>query len=425
MVKKKSIYKSNFGAYSIIFTIMALNLNLFYLVDTDNSFWSSSVFSLSDVNLLIIVLFCIITFIKINIVEKRPFQYKFAIIMLFPIVLAITSSLQSLYLYDQPFYLGFRAQRLWMASFLLYFPISTLLKEGEISIVGIKKLIYVLAVVELFLGTIQYYVSDSTIFMFSYVNNNDEGTRIVFYFNYEYLRLAFCFALFDISKKKNIFKNLFFCAWILLYLQFVIESRMTLYTLLIAAILTLIIFSKLEKFKKIIIFSLLIVSFIAFSFTEVFQSNLSDVLNNTGTLGIRSIGRSFYLSVLEMYPFLGGGFINTLWDAAYTGAKMDEYIFIVDNGIFGFAFEYGLIGAIWYVVLMYKCFKHSVIITNRNKDFSYLTLFLALTFSLITIMHIGLNDGFIVAFICAFFDQIDCKKQKNSDILLSTSVDFK
>ena len=112
--------------------------------------------------------------------------------------------------------------------------------------------------------------------------------------------------------------------------------------------------------------------------SDVFQSTINTILSNEDTLAIRSIGREWYLNSLIKHPILGCGYPHEDCRAACEAAGFTRGIYIVDNGVFGFAYIYGLIGVLWIVGFWIYFLKRAKTIASRNNNYFY-------------IMYMGLN----------------------------------
>ena len=92
----------------------------------------------SDISLVLCVIFEVYIGIKYSKVKVK-YDFKWWIISI--IVLIIMSSIRSNQLYRQPLILGIRAQRQFFFVYMLYFPITKLLKIGVINKEQIEKMI--------------------------------------------------------------------------------------------------------------------------------------------------------------------------------------------------------------------------------------------------------------------------------------------
>ena len=78
------------------------------------------------------------------------------------------------------------------------------------------------------------------------------------------------------------------------------------------------------------------------------------------TMAIRYVGRELYFNQLSQSVrtmLFGCGYPNELFSPAASKAGFYDHIYLNDNGIFGFAYIYGLIGVIAVILIVIKALK--------------------------------------------------------------------
>ena len=316
----------------------------------------------SDISLVLCVIFEVYIGIKYSKVKVK-YDFKWWIISI--IVLIIMSSIRSNQLYRQPLILGIRAQRQFFFVYMLYFPITKLLKIGVINKEQIEKMIYRIGTILLFLYSI-YFFSNGNLKFLNYI------------YDYRYggmrLRVDCCiinilliFSLNNYINGKSKTKNLFLTFFNILVCGIMIKTRLLIVSYIFVFLAFLILWKKNLR-KKLFIIIIVILAIPSVLNSTIIKDTIDTVLENDED-DIRTIGKAFYIGKIKESPLTGRGFINTQWSNSFIGAKMDEKIYIVDNGIYGFLFEYGLIGLFWYVYF-FICFGKKAI-NNYKKHNNY------------------------------------------------------
>lgn len=158
--------------------------------------------------------------------------------------------------------------------------------------------------------------------------------------------------------------------------------------------------------KKLFQYGMAFILLLIFLQTDMGQNLIQTFTNIEGAENseIRSVGREYYVRMLLQdwkRLLFGCGFANLNWAPAL-GFVQDEYVLAkqgfvvlpVDNGMYGFALYYGLLGIFWAVILYAVCIKKAWIIFKRSGNFMFLfcliwdllgsaTLYLDCTYSIL------------------------------------------
>ncbi|QHW30858.1 hypothetical protein GZH47_08340 [Paenibacillus rhizovicinus] len=287
--------------------------------------------------------------------EQPSPKYHFKWIILFTLILMITSSIQSHVLYGQSITMGIRPQRFWIVWALMYFPITKALYLKEITYEKIEKIIFIIGTLELVIYISQYFLQNQVQFLNVMSNNVYSTTR--FYVSNIFLNLLLFINLNRLFNKEKIIKSTLYIVAVLFVIIIVGKMRMT-FIAVASAILIGFIFWKKGGILKFLTFLVLVAVAIYLTNLEEVQAIILSFQGKStvDTLSIREIGRDFYISILKQHPILGGGYINTQWYPAAIASNYLRGIYWVDNGIFGFAYFYGLLGIVWVLVLFRKLF---------------------------------------------------------------------
>ena len=386
--------------------LLIINLDVFYLVDTNVKFFSS--FDFDDIAFGIsIVLFLYLIFINRNL-EKPKYNYKLWFI--FMLVMIFLSSFQSYILYNQNIFDGFLPQKDIIIFSLLYFPLSKAIFNKKITIDNIKKILNVFAVIQLILFISQFLLSDKITFL--YINTASRYGEIRYYFNPILLDYFLLVNLNNLLDKKHILRSIIFISLVLFDVMIVQKFRLTSVGLIIIIAIGMLFNGRKinEKFKYILLLGIFAVFILN---TTLVQDVIKEVFNTnttSSTLSIRKVGRQLYFNTLSKHPLLCGGYPKK--NEALLAAGMFNKIYLVDNGIFGFMYIYGSLGILWFVTLWYKMITCGYKIMKKNKNIVY---FLFATFFVITSIdeaHWYWQSGFCILVIFILMLEYETKKLK-------------
>lgn len=378
-IKKSSLY------LMYIFLILTLNFHCFYLINPDK-------IPLDDIGFVLEIILFVLIFLSNKKINNKEYDYLGITISV--IILVIISSITANIQYEQPFFLGLRAQRHWIMALNMYFPIRYLLKNNKISINGLVNTIYNFSIIYLVITTIQYVLANKLIFLNVSVNNHYGSHK--FYFDESVLVLLFSITFYKVisKEKNNKVLNLILSIWTLIFIYQFTKYR----TILLALVISVTIFVIMDKgfsMKKIGIISVILFGVAIFINTDLGVTILEALKGNDGSLNMRTVGREFYFKKLEGNYIWGNGFISILWPKSYIEGGIAERIYYTDNGIFGLMFYYGLIGVIWWLIMNIKVLYNALAIRKFTKDFSYL-IFITINLLVITTGIPNYFDGTIV-----------------------------
>lgn len=337
--------------------IIFFQLNAFYLLD-------SNAVPSDDIALILeVLLFAYVYTHKGKNNQKYKAEYSPWFIAV--IALAIIAAARATVNYGQPFWLGLRPQRAWVGAMLMYFPINRLIRTERYSIDKMLNTIDLCNVFFMILVIAQYLVADH--YMFLTVQNNQRYGSVRLYVQTIFLWISFMRYFCNLLEGTRLrLKDILFIASPIFILFFVTKSRMAMIAF-IASILILVSRKKLST-KKLFFVVIAVVVISVFLSSSVGQDLLTLVFSPENsadnTSGIRELGREFYINKLLSSPInmlFGYGFPNMLWPRAVSEAGFLQKIFIVDNGIFGQTFVYGMVYLIWIITLYWKSIRSAAI----------------------------------------------------------------
>lgn len=336
----------------------------FYLVDFSTKLGK---FLYRDFGTICIILWCLYTGVKYKNVKCGKLRFKY--LVLFTILLSVMSSVRSMQLYGQSFKMGFLPQRLFLLSYLSYFPMMKYFTSDKNNIKKVENLILNIAIIGLIIYLVQFLLRKNIIFLNSYVSYRYGDLRFHFESDFMYLVPIIAFNNILRGNKKN--KNYFVLVMSLIYLLVITKGRLATIGLIITLIGMFLIqykntYLKLASTMLGIIFISGILMLPVVN-TYINEINPQNIKNDPTTL-TRMKGKDYYKEYIALSPIAGRGYINENHPVAYLYSGIEKGYMFVDNGITGFCFLYGLIGIFWVVLLFLKIYKYSLSLYITDKS---------------------------------------------------------
>lgn len=351
--------------------LLILNVRVFYLVNVD-----ALPVAYTDVALLVALLFEFYVMIKLW-PQKVYYKYKWFVLAIIPLMLS--SSIMGTITYNQPFSMGVLPQRGWVIWMLGYFPLVKLLKEKKIKVDKLLAMMYKIAIVYLSIVTIQYIFPQ---FSFLYVNKNIRYDEIRLYVGDSPIILLAGHALNQVFKKHSL-KHAAFFVWCVILESVIMKGRAGTVTMLIAALVCVFI-EKGNINKKVFRLAVIGIVIAIFLQTDMGHQLIGVLRGQAGmeTDYVRQVGRALYLELLSqnwLTTLFGCGYANANWERAVffimgSGRYYSEGLTILtaDNGMYGFALYYGLIGIIWVIAMYVYCLIRAWRVYRRSGNFMFI-----------------------------------------------------
>jgi O-antigen ligase len=365
------------------------------------------VFNYSDLWLALYIIYNGFWAIKLkNFHAGKP---KFTFIILGMTLLCVLSAYQSYKLTGQPISLGLRPQRFYIVILLSYFVIRKLFYIKKIEVKSVLNSFVYLGIFEAVISIIQQLVYSKFVFLYCETNFRYGSVRL--YLSDSVIVFAMMIAMDKILRKCKDKSSFVMIVLGLVYTLNVTKGRMGFIAIIIALLSGYALMkgnsrSKVKYFLIIIIFCIVLIQ--SPMFQDLIGSNNVDTLGSGDTLTIREQGRKHYFNVLKEEPLLGGGYPNSLYEPSTIAAGFEKGYFLVDNGIFGFMYIYGILGLLvwfwWFAkigIISLKLYLHS------NTYFSIM-YFIALGIMSLTVIHWFWNEDallILVLFICIIENQ--------------------
>lgn len=402
--------------YYLIFICCMLDLNCFYLIDT-NRF---NIVGISYLDLVLFVHIAIIGSIIFRTLALGKIEIRIRnILMIIPIFLVFTSAYAGTRSYGQSFLQGMVSQRQWLGCILMFFPILHWLEEGKISKERLISVINYVSGILLIVCITQYIVGNAFVFTYSMANERYGEARFYFSTVYPILSTGFAFDTLNNSdiniNNKNFWKSILMIGASIFLCAVVTKGRANT-TAFIGAIFICLIISRTKSWKKILFLSVAIIGGVLFISSNMGNDVLT-VLNGgkieTNTLSVRTAGREYYMAKVfsNVYSIICGcgspnihsklaqSISNPLWKSAGTAR-----FYLADNGIFSEIYIFGLLGLIWFVIVTVLCFKKALKIYRKNGKCSFLLFLLADLLGCLTLTPALFNVMIIMPLVFSLLD---------------------
>lgn len=296
-------------------------------------------------------------------------------------LMAICSSIQASILYrGQSVFDGLMCQKIFISGILLVAIVYKLVRCGKMQLEEIEKILMFCAVFHMVVYATQFIIGPDRMFLSCYYTTpriDSRVNRIRLYGGTQYIMFSYILALTNLGKKKR--GNLLFIAGFIAYAIVVNQGRAFIVQAVALLLLALVLY-KGSGTKKIF-FVIAVIIIVSFVLSSDFFSSLINTFNTTttgshDTLAVRYRAQEYYLSVLRMHPLLGGGYADIQNSNAYVLSGYSNGFIVGDNGVYGLAFRYGLIGIVWLVSCMIAFAKNGIKLMQKKQD-SFLLLELA------------------------------------------------
>lgn len=346
LLKKKNVNTA------IIGIILILMCHIFYLVNIPDGLW-----------LLLYLILAGIVYLKYFKVKVKSARYSAIIIL--GIFMIIISSIRAKYNSGQPFLYGLDQQKIFAIILMSYFALQKLFYKSKINVELFEKIIIGMGVFECMVYILQHYAYPKIIFLNCMINIRN-GARIYADSVVIELMIMICFSRILKNNKGNI-KNIA-CVVLGIFYEFVVaQGRLECMALIFVLAVSFLIYRGWSG-KKLIIGSIIVVIGI-----WIYNSGLIEAFMTTeyNTMEIRDVARNLYYARLLKNPLnliLGYGYLGAGYSDIVGFAGTQKMLYVVDSGIFGFVYSYGIIGIIFVLGIIVKSIKLSFkVYKNENE----------------------------------------------------------
>lgn len=258
-------------------------------------------------------------------------------------------------IFDQPLLLGLQAQRDIVSGFCVFLAIDSLLYYNKISKKALISFIKWIAIIQLFLNSVDYYVYTFTgnkILQSAFRTAERYGSARILYSQVEIIVILIGLSVEEILQgKKNLFWNIVIIMWGLAYFMLITKLRAYTLACIIALVFTFLIWKKASAYKIIICIMMAIFVILTAGKIPILQDLIGTLFKGTSTSVdttlIRSSARSYYIDRFLKSPIVGWGFPHSDCEAAFSAQGKSLGYFFTDNGVFSFMYIYGILGILW------------------------------------------------------------------------------
>lgn len=349
----------------ICILLVALQYDLFYLLSTEFKFGQGI--------LLFVSLGVILKYSTTRISFKNPN----VVLMLFLFFLLITGAIRSSQMFPQSntFLGAFLAERILWVGIIFYFAFEKLYNRNMFSYETIKHYLYVCGIIQFVLYFFQWIVSDRVIFL--HVVNGIRYGSARFFFQPILLILLYCVALSEFFNNRYKYQNIIYMLLVLGEVLIVQKYRMTLLALFLSTLVAVFLYrGNVRRFFKI--FAVGIIALLILLSTQMGQDIIASLQNSGADNSVRgrAAWRLWAFQELCKRPFLGNGYVYTTESFAYGGQlvrQMFSWSFTPgDYGVFGFIYEYGLLGMAWFLTFIITQLKRALYVWKKKKIYTYI-----------------------------------------------------
>ncbi|MFF2877743.1 O-antigen ligase family protein [Gottfriedia sp. NPDC057991] len=332
-------------------------------------------------------LFTVLLLFKLFFYKRKATNLTYKMILLSLIALAFISSINATFEFSQSYLDSIIPFRHYVV-LLLFFPIVDWLDRGY----ELNKYLVMVSFIALSLFIVQYFLYTKIVFLsIPGVSVRIGLYRLHFQTLTPILGAMVAFNSFMFTKK-GLYKwfSLLVYVMALFFTIFVNQTRTYMFGLILSGLIMFIISRTniISKSKISITLSLLLVILFPLYFgpvSDLVKTAFSDITTSSETYGIRQNAMKYYIELGKEHSITGYGLINlrTKSDWLLPGYSMGYYW--VDIGIYGLFFLHGILGVIWYFLVLYLLLKDTKRLINSN----YVYILAYASFGVLTITTIG------------------------------------
>jgi O-antigen ligase len=392
-----------------LIVILFINESFFHLISMTNL--GSKLYL--DI-LILLIPFMVITLKKCINVSVRYHYKKIIIIILVLLPISVITSNAN---HGQPYFLGLLAAR-FLLLYLYYFPFRLYVTKYGTHIVK-KQVIWVATFLSI--GYIIQKAVYPNIIIFQ-VTYGERFGDVRFIEGYVLIVIASFLALSKVFETKENSKYIYLSAFILfqVYFLYVSQIRSSFFICLILYIIILciqykrnpLLYTGLGVFGILVLFILIgdkVLNLIFYALNDIKFSS------SEGNLYIRLEAIGFVLEEIKLSPIFGLGLYNGKLENYQEIVGISQRFYLSDIGIFGFLFQFGVVGVILTVFILVYLFKIILKFLKTHKEKSYFYIMFINYFILIVIFNYIFNmETSVIYFVLtlALLEQ-DSLSQKN------------
>lgn len=408
---------------AILFLLLVLELNCFGFIDK------------YDLYILGVGYFDIVFFIKVLVIgssiilNTQVFRRRKILLDILPIgaiAIALTSAVGGNLSSGQPIFAGLWAQREWLSSILLYYPIRIWLEKGKLNYKKIIETLFFASSIYLIICIVQYILIDYVKFLSVSTSSERYGdVRLVFNTILPIVTSAFCLAMLlsEGSGKKEKRNCVVIIACTIILAAFVTKGRMR--TLSFIAGMAICALVRRGSIKKKAFSIGVIVLGCVFLMSSLIGQDILDVLWGSGTglsadtLTIRDAESVYYLSKIfeSLNSFVFGcGYPNSSWAPAValsTPTVGNWTYYTTDIGIIGDFYYYGIVGVIWFIAIYLMMLYQGIQIYKKTRNTAFIQIVIVDLIGAMTLVPLLFSSTLVMPLLVALMESLRLDNQNN------------
>lgn len=338
----------------LLILLLVLPERILFIVNR-NFFYGITHIDYMDFVMLVYIVVFLFLFLWDRTNDFKKYYFADNVIVIMPLV--ILASIVPHILFGQSISNGFWVQKDFIMMLVSYYIARTAIIKEIVSIDYLWNRIYILSFFVTGVVIIQHALANYIHFLdVRYVSRF--GVRITDNYTYSTILLIGSLTLFCQSFERN--KKVFALIGLLMayyHCIFISQTRIVMVAYGILTIVMAVIFRN-HILKKVLYILVLFGGAIILLQSELGQYLMSALFDTSSdpSSQIREVGRLYYMTEIMKSPLLGRGYPHSSNFAAFKAAGLYDKINLNDNGMYGFAYIYGLLGIAWYIWLSIKMF---------------------------------------------------------------------
>ena len=371
----------------ICILLTALQFDLYYLLSTE--------FKLGQMILVLVSLYYIIRYFSIGSSLKNANTF----LVLYLTLLMFTGAFQVSRLFGENFLSALLAERVIWTYIFFYFALQKLFEKNKIKNHECIRYLKISCVIQLVLYFTQWILSDKIMFLHVLSGTRYGSSR--FYMSPILLIYMICFSVSNYYNRIEPTKSMIWIVAIMAEILIVQKYRMTTVSILLAILCGFLLYRGSHK-RWFVLLGFGLIAVVVVINSRMGQDVISSLMGmgSDNSVNGRSAWRWWALGELRKNPILGKGFVFTDKTYSYGGQyvkRLFGWSFTPgDHGIMGFIYEYGGLGAGWYIALIITQVKKAIAVWKYNKNYAYIIFLVFIIIDSYSELYWILSNGIFV-----------------------------
>lgn len=316
---------------------------------------------LQDIAIIILLFYILVSSLRYGIlIDTRNDKFSFLSISFEAIILI--AAVVAYFHWGQDFLTSVLPERYLVVILFSYLTIKMSLGQGDVTSVQLLNMLLFLGKIELTIMIIQFFAQFAGVYFLYADYNNSIYTYARFAVDGTTVLLVVFYEISNLFSEES--RKIHSLVWVFMgaiFFFLMVQTRMTLIGICIAVVIYYLTLNTTIQRKMVMTVVLVCVAILIYN-TSLFQDTINiQESGSRNTMDIRISAMSFYVDELSDSPLFGAGAYPSSSIANIDRGRDSGYN-LNDNGLFGFAYMYGLIGLIWavymYCHLVSKSYKY-------------------------------------------------------------------